>query len=159
MYFCYLIALAVLLVILLLLLKEERKFRNSIIQGHANKYWILRERRNFVRFQKEMKIRYNLRDSAPGAEHYSKTTDISSKGLCISSYEKLKEKSFLELEIDIPGFSKPVKSTGEVIWVKELRSADAEGRRIFYTGIRFSEIKPESESMLLTYLNTLKSAS
>lgn len=157
MYLAYTITLFVLAVILLLVWREEVRFRNSITHGTANKYWMLRERRHFVRFDTSLKIRYNLIGNNTNSQD-AKSNNISRQGLCISTYEKLKEKDNMELEIEVPGFSRPVKLIGRVIWVKELRSPDSQGRRIFYTGIKFLKINPESEAILFTHLNTFKRA-
>ncbi|MFA4991474.1 MAG: PilZ domain-containing protein [Candidatus Omnitrophota bacterium] len=154
-YCAYSILLIVLLLILLTLWTEEVRARKSVTHGLANKYWILRERRRFVRFNKEMRVRYSFIGAQENNHHETKTTNISRKGLCISSYTKLKEKDLVSLEIEVPGFSKAVKATGEVMWIKELHSKDGEGHRMFYAGIRFSKIDPESEAALLTHLNTL----
>lgn len=155
MYMAYTVILLVLVLILGLTLKEEIMARKGITHGTANKYWALREKRKFVRFQEDMKIRYNRLNSASGGSD-TKMKNISTKGLCISTYEKLAKKDMLDMEIEVPGFSRPVRLTGSVMWVKELRSADKEGRRMFYTGLRFRKIDPGSEAILLTHLNTLK---
>ena len=155
MYLVYTIILLILVLILGLTLKEEIMARKGITHGTANKYWALREKRRFVRFQEDMKIRYNRIDSA-SSRRDTKMKNISQKGLCISTYEKLKKKDKLDMEIEVPGFSKPVRLTGSVMWVKELRSPDKDGRRMFYTGLRFGKIGPESEAILITHLNTLK---
>lgn len=155
MYLSYTIILLILILILALTLKEEIRVRKGITQGIANKYWVLREKRRFVRFQEDLKIRYDRISSElnPGN---TKMQNVSRKGLCISTYEKLKKKDSLAVEIEVPGFSKPVKLIGSVMWVKELRASDDHGRRIFYTGIRFGKIDPESEAILITHLNILK---
>lgn len=155
MYLAYTIILLVLVLILVITLKEEIRVRKGIAQGVANKYWILREKRRFVRFQDDLNIRYN-RIGAETKPDNIKMQNVSKKGMCISTYEKLKEKDSLEIEIEVSSFSKPVKLTGSVIWVKELKSPDDHGRRIFYTGIMFGKINPESEAILITHLNTLK---
>lgn len=154
----YTIILFVLIIILFLTLREEIMSRKGIIHGRVNKYWILREKRKYVRFDEDLKIRYNrIGIAAPDTDiRQARTQNISRKGLCISSYEKLSKKDSLEVEIEVPGFSRPVKILCTVIWVKELRSIDDLGRRIFYTGIRFSRIDPESEAILITHLNTLR---
>jgi len=154
MYLVYSIIFIVLIFILMSLWKEESWLRKGIAQGMASKYWILRERRRFVRFDEEMKIRYNLLHKPSDLKH-TKTTNISGKGLCFLTYEKLKEKTNLDLEIELPGFSRPLKLIGEVVWIKELHTQDAQGRRLFYTGIRFFKIKPDVEAQLLTHLDTL----
>ena len=155
MYLIYAAILLVLVLILLLAWKEEVMARKGVTHGTLNKYWVLRERRKFVRFHEDMKIRYNRLGSDPKTDN-PKMSNISRAGLCISTYEKLKEKDALDLEIEIPGFSKPVKLTGFVMWVKELKTGDEHGRRIFYTGVKFYKITPESEAVLITHLNTLK---
>lgn len=155
MYLIYTVILLVLLLVLVITLAEEIRTRRGITHGIANKYWVLREKRRFVRFQEDMKIRYNLIDSVHSRDKI-KMRNISRKGLCISTYEKLKTKDSLEIEIEVPGFSKPIKLIGQVMWVKELRSPDEQGRRMFYTGMRFGKINPEAEAILITHLNTLK---
>jgi len=155
MYLVYGIALLVLLVITLMLWSEERRLRKNVTHGLASKFWVLREKRRFVRFDDEVKIRYNPVNNSRNAQ-YSKTVNLSRKGLCLLTYGKLKEKKCVDLEIEVPGFSKPVKLIGQVMWIKELKAKDAQGRRLFYTGIKFYKIKPESEAILLTHLNTLK---
>lgn len=155
MYLIYTLALVLLLAILLLLFAEEKRFRKNISYGLASKFWILRERRRFVRFDEEIKIRYNLQ-KGPSPLLNSKTSNLSRKGLCLVAYEKLKKKTGIDLEIDVPGFSRPVRAAGQVMWVKELSSSDEQGRRLFYVGIKFFKLNPEHEAMLLTHLNTLK---
>lgn len=154
MYLAYIVTLFILCLILFLVLAEEARHRNSITHGIANKYWMLRERRHFVRFDSDLKIRYDLINSKQTQD--ADTNNISMAGLCISTYEKLRQKDVMELAVDVPGFSKPVRLTGRVIWVKELHSHDNEGRRIFYTGIKFNKISPDSKAILLTHLNKLK---
>lgn len=149
------VILLILILILVLILREGARARKGITHGVANKYWILREKRNFVRFQENMKIRYNRIGSGPRQDD-TKIQNISSNGLCISTYEKLKEKDNLEIEIEVPDFSKPVKLIGTVMWVKELQSSDEQGRRIFYTGIRIGKIRSESKIILMAHLNTMK---
>ncbi len=155
MYLVYGIALFILLVITLMLWSEEKRLRKNVTHGLASKFWMLREKRRFVRFDDEIKIRYNPVNNTRNAQ-YSKTVNLSKKGLCLLAYEKLKEKNCVDMEIEVPGFSRPVKLIGQVMWVKELKTKDAQGRRLFYTGIKFYKIKPESEAILLTHLNALK---
>lgn len=155
MYLVYTCILVILFLILVLALREEIGIKRGITQGTANKYWALREKREFVRFEEDLKIRYNRINSEINLDN-AKMQNISRKGLCISTYEKLKEKDNLELEIDVPGFKAPVKLVGSVAWVREKRSPDDHGRRVFYTGIKFGKIDPGSEAILITHLNTLK---
>lgn len=155
MYLIYTLVLMVLLVILLLLFDEERRFRNSITHGLASKFWILRERRRFVRFKEEMKIRYAFKIN-PSTVLESKTADVSRKGLCIVTYEKLKKNTAMDLDIEVPGFSKPIHMAGQVMWTKELKAFDEKGRRLFYAGIKFFKISPEHEAVFLAHLNNLK---
>ena len=151
----YMLALILLLIILFLLWNEELRLRKNITHGLASKYWILRERRRFVRFKQELKIRYNLKQK-PYDLQPSKSVNVSRKGLCLITYEKLKEKTFLELELELPDFSRPVKLIGQVAWTKDMQEQDEKGRRLFSVGIRFLKINPSSEAVLLTHLNTLK---
>jgi len=154
----YSITLIILLVLIpsyILLRKEEKRIRNALIYGMASKFWILRERRRFIRFHEEIKIRYNFLGKTYDP-HYSKTTNISSRGICVLTYERLKDKGYMDLELEVPDIPKPIKVIGQVVWIKDLQSQDKEGRRLFYAGIRFSKINPKSEALLLTHLGTLK---
>ena len=155
MYLAYTIILLILILILAVTLREEVRIRKGITQGVANRYWVLREKRRFVRFQEDLKIRYNRIGSELNSDN-TKMHNISKTGMCISTYEKLKKKDSLKIEIEVPGFSRPVKLIGSVMWIKELQSTDGHGRRLFYTGIRLGKIGPEAEAMLITHLNTLK---
>ena len=155
MYLLYSVIMIMLFLILMLLWKEEARFRKNITHGLASKFWILRERRKYIRFDDEIKVRYNVKNKSSNFA-YSKTTNISKRGVCLLSYEKLKEKGYVELEMELPRFSKPVKLTGQVVWTKNLQTQDTQGRRLFYVGVRFSKISPESEAILLTHLNALK---
>lgn len=155
-YFIYLITLILLFLILILLWREEKKGRRGIIQGLANKYWILKERRRYIRFNEELKMRYNIINK-PENTMVTKTSNISKKGLCFIAYERLDIRSYLDLEIDLPEFSKPVKTIGQVAWVKELQNQDKDGRRLFYTGIKIHKIQPESEARLLVHITKLTS--
>ena len=98
MYAIYTIILLVLVLILLLTLKEEIMSRRGITHGMVNKYWILREKRRFVRFQEDMRIRYNHIPSESREGNNAKIKNVSRKGLCISTYEKLKKKDILTIE-------------------------------------------------------------
>ena len=118
MYMVYTITLLILVLILGLTLKEEIMVRKGITHGMANKYWAVREKRKFVRFQEDMKIRYN-RINSTSSRNNTKMRNISTKGLCISTYEKLEKKDMLDLEIEVPGFSKPVRLT--IIWLSPLQ--------------------------------------
>ena len=117
MYLIYTTILLLLILILIVTLTEEIRARKGITHGIANKYWVLREKRKFVRFQEDMKIRYSHIDSDPCRDN-AKMRNVSRKGLCISTYEKLKEKDNLAIEIEVPGFSKPIRLAGYVMWGK-----------------------------------------
>ena len=126
-----------------------------MIHGRASKFWILRERRRFVRFSDEINIRYNFLGKSYDP-HYSKTTNISSRGICILTYERLRDNGYLDLEMEVPNMTRPIKIIGQVVWTKDLHRQDREGRRLFYAGVRFSKINPKYEALLLTHLSTLK---
>ncbi len=155
MYLFYSTLLIFLCIILILLKNEEKRLKKSTTHGLARKFWELRERRMYVRFDENLKIGYNLLPKAPRFQE-SKTINLSKKGLCLLTYEKLNEKKHLDLEVEVPGFSKPVKFIGQVMWIKDMQSQDERGRRLFYVGIKFIKIAPESEAILLTHLNKLK---
>lgn len=156
MYIFYIAAITILITILALLYKEEKKLKCSVIQGIINRYWVLKERRRFVRFKDELKIRYNLLKIIPKNGHNGHTVNISKSGLCITTYEKLNKKSILDIEVDVPDFPKPARLIGQIVWIKEVPKGEDREKRVFQSGIKISKIDVDSEAMLLTHLSTLK---
>ncbi|MFH1478752.1 MAG: PilZ domain-containing protein [Candidatus Omnitrophota bacterium] len=150
----YLLLLVILLTILLLLKKEERLSYKNISRGSASKYWSLKERRRFIRFKDDINIRYNVLPKKSNTSP-SKSIDISQGGLCLLTYEKLRERSSLQLELDVPGQAKPLIVKGQVMWTRTLQSHDKEGRRLFYAGIKFYKVNPKNKQVLLVHLSTL----
>jgi hypothetical protein len=151
MYLIYTVTLLTLFILLGILLQEERRSCNNILYGLAKKYWVLKEKRKFIRFNEEPKIRYAILGSKSSSIN-SKAHNISKKGICISNYEKLNKKDMLDLEIGLGGALKPIRLIGQVVWQKEIKDSDKEGRRIFTTGIRFCKIDPASEAILISHL-------
>jgi len=141
--------------IYIFLRKEEKRVKDGLTYGLASKFWILKERRRFVRFDQDIKIKYNLLNKTH-EPYYSKTSNISSRGVCIVTFERMKDKGYIDLEMDIPNTPKPIKLIGQVMWTKDLQTQDKDGRRLFFAGIRFTKIDPKSEALIISHLKTLK---
>ncbi len=156
MIFVYLVLLSLLIIILALIKKEEDLYRKAIAQGIANKYWPIREKRKFVRFDDDIRIRYLINKDDSMYRH-SKTTNISKGGICLVTYEKLKEKSNLNIELDVPNSSKSIEVKCQVVWTKNLQNTDSEGRRMFYVGVKFTKINSQNEALLTEHLIELAS--
>lgn len=154
MYIVYILTLIILLLILIILFLEERRFEKNLTHGLVRKYWILAEKRRFVRFKKDLNIRYQPVKKAQDFKD-SKASNISKSGLCLITHEKLKRKDLLNLEIELQDIAKVLKVTCQVVCVKELHDKD-NNQRLFNTGVRFYKITPDAEALLLTYLYTLK---
>lgn len=74
------------------------------------------DRRIFARLPVDLYARYF--DSEDNKEGYFCVKDISAKGMGVTTKEKFKPKTRLEMWVSVPGHSMPIYTRGEVIWEK-----------------------------------------
>lgn len=154
----YLSIIVVLLGILYMTYREEKRSRPAR-QYAVEQYWKEQaERREFKRISKMLQIDY-LYLSADGKEFEKKegkaqttTTNISWGGIQILLPEKLQKGTRLSLEIRLEPNRPPVRAVGEVVWMEEADLLDAEGSRVFRTGVKFVGFSSEAHDRLVKFL-------
>ena len=105
-----------------------------------------KERRKFKRFDAYMSVKYGGNTDTAAPTNIGLSKDVSRDGICVSSNEPLQAGSMIDLEIGLPDDSRPVRTSGKVMWTKN--SAENEG--VSY-GIQFVSIDPVDKFRVLDY--------
>lgn len=158
MYIFYGTILGILLSILMVLYREERRLRLGISQGKLGRYLILKERRHYIRFKTDILVDYRTLHNATSRLRNAGAKDVSKAGLGLIINERLKPGELLEISFKVPEFERSIKAIGQVVWIKEAKNSQAEKekKRTFSVGIKFKRIAPESEALLILYINQMK---
>ena len=108
-----------------------------------------KERRKFKRFDAYMNVQFRSPESKT---HESKneisglSKDLSRDGIKVSTDSPLQAGSLVDLEIRLPDESRPVRTTGKVMWSKQ-----AEEENSFESGVCFLLIDPVDKFRVLDY--------
>lgn len=130
--------------------KHRKEARPTVA---TDRYWDGKERRRFRRFKSSVEVRYEIPTKSQIGRR-SLSRDVGEGGIGLAVGEKLTRGTRLNLQIDIPGESKPILAKGEVLWVREVYKGK-EDRRSFYTGVKFIELSPYHRRRLQNYLQAL----
>lgn len=106
-----------------------------------------KERRKFKRFDAYMNVKYQQEDHADSTVGVCLSNDLSRDGMKLSASTNVAKGSLLDLNIDIPDDPKPVRTTGEVVWVRKSKEAEED----FELGIRFLMMDPIDKFRILDY--------
>jgi c-di-GMP-binding flagellar brake protein YcgR len=107
----------------------------------------MEENRKYVRITESLKIAYKVVNPIAGpGECLSK--EVSAGGIRLSVQERLAPGDILELDISLPHTSKPIRATGEVVWVNEVDDFNVQ----FMIGIKFIKINPSEGSQIYNYI-------
>jgi len=105
------------------------------------------ERREYPRVDDLLSINYRLLNSTgPFIDTVCK--NISVGGLCFPVMESLKQDSLLDIEINIRGIKKNIKSQGRVAWSKKREDK----RYPYVVGFEFTEIEDSERDFILHYV-------
>ena len=154
----YLSVIAILLAVLYVTYREEKKNRFTR-RYEVEEFWEGPERREFKRISKSLQIDY-LYLSSDGKELAKKegkaratTANVSWGGIQLLLPEKLSKGTRLALEIQLEASRPSIRAVGEVVWMEEAADKlDAEGLRIFRTGVRFIGFSSEAQDRLIRFL-------
>jgi c-di-GMP-binding flagellar brake protein YcgR len=149
-----LIAIAIILVVLLMLIlhDEKRQNKENTLKIKGGKIWQGRERRQFVRINAEIGVRYeattdNLR------LNQATSRDLSLGGVNLALLERIPKGTFLRMELDLPTSPKPLFVKGEVMWSREvIGSVEKLGKKLFATGIRFKRLDASDQTLLNNFI-------
>ncbi len=82
--------------------------------------------------------------------------DISRSGMKFTISEKLAKGTFLLLEFELPHVEKTIAAEGKVVWATgEFGERDVMQRRVFHTGIQFTNMKSDDGNRLVNYIKKL----
>ncbi len=104
-----------------------------------------RERRKFKRFDAYMTV--HMRGQEEDGEHTGLSRDLSREGMKVSAPKAIENGSIVDLEIDLPDDTKPVRTTAKVMWVKP----DGSERSGFNYGVNFLLMDPIDKFRVLDY--------
>jgi len=138
-----------------------REIHSSGRTGHKaslEEYWSGKERRRHARFENKLEVSYTVLKKSR-LKNNGHTIDISEGGLKILIPEKFEKGEILAFTVIFPDNGRSANVEGEVIWSEEFESADPSGRRMFYSGIRFTAIKEPSGFSLIEYIRSLSYSS
>lgn len=103
-----------------------------------------RERRKFKRFDAYMNVQYRSQESHQSSEGSGLSKDLSREGIKVNTDRALQTGTLVDLEIRLPDDTRPVKTTGKVMWSKP-----AEGG--YESGLSFLLIDPVDKFRVLDY--------
>jgi len=133
------------------LLWRQRSRHLAHISAKADSYWDgTQEKRRFKRFKMELLVDCTIPER-PGDTYSTFTKDISGQGICLRIPEIVPKESTLILVVNIPNH-RPIKITGEVIWVKEIEEKTEGLARAFNAGIKFLKIDERDKRVLDNFL-------
>ena len=144
-------------VLLLIYIRENIVSKKVSAKASFEGYWSGKERRRYKRFISKLDAIYTVAKKSRFANRVY-TINISEGGLKVLIAEKLEKGAILEFIIVLPDSGKSVKVEGEVQWSEESKDVDPSGRRLFYAGVRFLNLKEPFGSKLIGYIRSLPSS-
>ena len=115
----------------------------------------MRERRKYVRSDGLVLANYRIPELQ--MEGKSSAYDVSGAGVRITVDKKLNSGALVEMEIYLPGDSRPIVAKGEVIWAQKCKKKTAVSltpeKEYFYAGIKFTVIDENNRNRIDQYTN------
>lgn len=115
----------------------------------------MKEQREYVRLDMNLKVDWNkiMEISDDIVEFPDVTTNISAGGLCLIMHERIHAGDELKIRMELPS-KKIIYALGLVSWIKEYEINEKEGKRIYYTGVEFTEIHDEFQEVISEFVRT-----
>ncbi len=134
------------------LLWKQRTRHLAYVSAKVDGYWNGgQEKRKFKRFKMELAVDCTISEK-PGDTYKTFSKDISGQGICLKIPEIIPQGGVLDLLVSMPD-KRPIKITGEVVWVKEIEAKPQEGPgRTFDAGIRFLRIARRDQKLFNNFL-------
>ena len=105
-----------------------------------------KERRKFKRFDAFMNVQFRSQD-ARTEEMSGLSRDLSREGMKVSTDQPLPEGGLVDVEIRLPDESRPIRTTGKVVWSKPSQGEESS----FDSGVCFLLIDPVDKFRVLDY--------
>lgn len=136
-----------------ILVEESKEQKRSESIGKLEEYWDGIDRRRAVRVGVAINVRYKLLKGKV-VNRWGLSENISNLGACLLLDERLSQGALMELEIEIPAFTKSLFTKAEVIWTKE-SSLQMLERRSFHIGVKFLDMDHQSQERLSNFIESL----
>ena len=109
---------------------------NSIFRGTMS----VRDRRKYIRLEKHYLLKYKVLDKAA---EMSFVRNISATGVLFYCKKQLRRGDMVELQINFPGYPKPVKGVAEVMRVNALKKMGG-----FEIGVQFVNVDEDAKKFI-----------
>ena len=150
-------AVAVALLILLIIVREEWLAHHGRVPlGRLRRLWFCKDRRCAERFRLDAVVQYRRSEEAPSSA--AQVSNLSTAGVGLIVRERLDAGSRLHLSFRLPNQSSLLTVTGQVQWIREVRSRSATGERLFFIGVQFEEPVPQGTNQLAELLRSRRGA-
>lgn len=134
--------------ILLIVLREDRlAAQGKVPLGRLRRFWLGSDRRRAPRYRVDWPIRYQR--LPPAGMNHAKSRDLSMTGVALVAPERLEIGSVIQIELTLPGQTRPWAAAAEVRWTREIPSQE---KRLFALGVQFQGLDPEKERQLAAVL-------
>lgn len=159
--FVELLIVSLLVSVLVMILKQDGfSVRNRFRKARADGCWGGKDRRQYPRFAESLQVDYSVATKAALKKLTGRTMDVSAGGIKMLLDEKLSPGSFLDLRILLPNPGHTVEMVGEVVWTEDAPDVEKDsGKRLFYSGIKFSSIKEPSSEYLNNHIRSISPGS
>jgi len=107
----------------------------------------MQEQRQYIRLSKSLVVGYKIKGQFLSSGGRSK--NISAGGICLPIFQMLNLGTILDLEVHLKEFEKPIKVTGEIIWITKREDV----RLPFEAGIKFIKIDPSERNKIFYYIS------
>ncbi|MDP2912603.1 MAG: PilZ domain-containing protein [Candidatus Omnitrophota bacterium] len=148
----------ILLTMMLFILYRNERVSRSKLSPHAiiEECWSGIERRQHVRFKKNLVVTYAVKKNNH-LKNNGKTVDVSEEGMKLLLNEKLPKDAMLDLKIDLADNDKAAEVEGLVVWSEDAGMTDPSGKRLFYSGIKFSTLRQQGNKHFSDYIRSIAS--
>lgn len=106
------------------------------------------ERRTFPRLFYNVDVEYNVLSVQQNSSAEAFSRNISEGGICILTLDKFDVGAHIGIVFSLPNSDKPIKATGQVVWVEEFSVGDTSSSKAYDAGIHFIEISDEDKKCI-----------
>ena len=109
---------------------------------------MLEDRRLFKRISHDSRVRFSLVNDGNVHDIITKSINISGGGMRVDTHEKIESLQNVSIEMNVPGYGKPISARGEIIWINS-----GEKESDITAGIRFTDIDSYDRQIILEHVH------
>ncbi len=127
--------------------------KNSTPSGKIEEYWQGRERRQAVRLEIPLEVKYTCAPTN-NHTHVSITKNVSGSGVQLLIYEKLNLGDTIDVELSLNDKEHLFLTKGQIVWLQDAtcKANQQEEKRSFLVGVKFIDLKPSEEKRLSRFI-------